>query len=245
MAGVLAVIPARYGSTRLRAKALMRIGGRTLVERVLAGVVGSPVDRVIVATDHEEIARVVRSAGGEAWMTPPELPSGTDRVAYVARQLPEYHLVLNVQGDDPLVGPDMIGSLVEALEGDPSCQLAVLAKRIEREEEVSSPSVVKMVFDLNMRALYFSRSPIPYPRNRNDRWYKHIGPYAYRRSLLMEFASWEVTPLERVESLEMLRVLEMGRSIKCVITERDTIEIDTEEDVRALEEYLRDRGELD
>ena len=102
-----------------------------------------------------------------------------------------------------------------------------------------------MVFDLNMRALYFSRSPIPYPRNRNDRWYKHIGPYAYRRSLLMEFASWEVTPLERVESLEMLRVLEMGRSIKCVITERDTIEIDTEEDVRALEEYLRDRGELD
>lgn len=235
----LAVIPARYGSTRLKAKALLEIGGMTLVERVLRGVSASCVDRVIVATDDERIAEVVRGAGGEAWMTPSDLPSGTDRVAYVARELPEYQVVLNVQGDDPLVGPDMIGSLLGALEEDQEAGLAVLAKRIEREEELSSPSIVKMVFDSRMRALYFSRSLIPYPRNQGGVWYKHIGPYAYRRDLLLRFASWEVTPLEGVESLEMLRVLENGFPIKCVITQRDTIEIDTEEDVRALEEYLR------
>ncbi|EHM09643.1 3-deoxy-D-manno-octulosonate cytidylyltransferase [Thermanaerovibrio velox DSM 12556] len=242
MSKALAVIPARYGSTRLKAKALLEIGGMTLVERVFRGVAQSSVDRVIVATDHEEIARVVREAGGEAWMTPSELPSGTDRVAYVASRLPEYPVVLNVQGDDPLVGPDMIGLLLSALEEDPEAGLAVLAKRIEKEEELSSPSIVKMVFDRRMRALYFSRSLIPYPRNDGGVWYKHIGPYAYRRDLLLKFASWEVTPLERVESLEMLRVLENGFPIKCVITERDTIEIDTGDDVRALEEYLLRQG---
>lgn len=115
-------------------------------------------------------------------------------MAYVARRTPDYDLVLNVQVDDPLVGPDLIDPLVEALERDPSSQLAVLAKRIDREEEIDSPHVVKVVFDQNGRALYFSRSRIPYPRTEHRDWYKHIGPYAYRRAFLLEFASWEPPP---------------------------------------------------
>ena len=235
----LAVIPARYGSTRLPGKALLPVGGIPLVVRVLRQVVRcARVDRVVVATDEQRVADAVAREGREAWMTPSELPTGGDRVAYVARRLEGYDLVLNVQVDDPLVGPDMIDPLVEALEADPACPLAVLAKRIDREEEIDSPHVVKLVFDRNGRALYFSRSRIPYPRTEHRDWYKHIGPYAYRRDFLLDFASWEPTPLERAESLEMLRVLERGYPIRCVVTPRDTIEIDTPEDLAALEAHL-------
>ena len=240
----LAVIPARYGSTRLPGKALLPVGGVPLVVRVLRQVLRCRrVDRVVVATDDRRIAEAVEAEGREALLTPSDLPTGGDRVAYVARRTPDYDLVLNVQVDDPLVGPDLIDPLVEALEKDPSSQLAVLAKRIDREEEIDSPHVVKVVFDQNGRALYFSRSRIPYPRTEHRDWYKHIGPYAYRRAFLLEFASWEPTPLERAESLEMLRVLERGHAIRCVPAERDTIEIDTPEDVRALEEYLAREGD--
>lgn len=235
----LAVIPARYASTRLPAKPLINIAGVPLVVRVFQNVRKCrTVDRVIVATDDERIVEAVQSCGGEAMMTPPELPSGGDRVAYVAERIPS-EFVLNVQGDDPLVGSDMIDPLVEALVNDDSVKLAVLAKKIEREEEVSAKDIVKMVFDRSGRALYFSRSPIPYPRNDGGVWYKHIGPYGWRRDFLLDFSKWAQTPLEKTESLEMLRVLEMGYSIRCVETRRDTIEIDTPEDVERLEKYLK------
>ena len=175
-------------------------------------------------------------------MTPPDLPSGGDRVAWVAARR-KAEIVLNIQVDDPFVGPDFISPLVDALKSDSSSSLAVLAKRIDREEEIDNPNIVKMVFDRSFRALYFSRSRIPYPRNAATDYYKHIGPYAYRRDFLLDFASWEPTPLERAESLEMLRVLERGHAIRCVPVERDTIEIDTLEDVRALEEYLAREGD--
>lgn len=235
----LAVIPARYASTRLPGKPLIPIAGIPLVIRVLSNVMScAAVDRVVVATDDERIADVVRSRGGEAVMTPPELPSGGDRVAFVARRIPSDY-VLNVQVDDPLVGGDMIDPLVRALEADPSVMLALLAKKIERMEEVEAKDTVKMVFDRNGRGLYFSRSPIPYPRNAGGVWYKHIGPYGWRRDFLLEFSTWEQTPLERTESLEMLRVLEMGYSLKCVVTERDTIEIDTPDDLLRIEGYFQ------
>lgn len=244
MKNTLAVIPARYGSTRLPAKAVLPIGGLPLVVRVLKQAQRCrTVDRVLVATDDVRIADLVSEYGGEAMMTPEDLESGGDRVAFVARSLPGYDIVLNIQVDDPLVGPDMVNPLVEAVSADPSVSLALLAKEIEKPEEIDSPNIVKMVFTEEMKALYFSRSRIPYPRNPGAKYFKHIGPYAYRRDFLLEFAEWPQTPLERVESLEMLRVLERGHSIRCVLTKRDTIEIDTADDVVALERYLREFGD--
>jgi len=235
----LAVIPARFASTRLPGKPLVEIGGVPLILRVLRGVKKcSCVDRVIVATDDERIASLVEDDGGTAMMTPEDLPSGGDRVAWVAQRIPS-RIVLNVQGDDPLVGPDMIEPLVSALKEDDQTRLALLVKKIERPEEVKDPNIVKAVFDKKGRALYFSRSPIPHPRSSSAAvWYKHIGPYAWQRDFLLEFSSLPQTPLEQAESLEMLRVLERGHAIRCVPAPRDTIEIDTPDDVKRLEAFL-------
>lgn len=238
----LAVIPARFASTRLPGKPLVSIAGVPLVVRVLRQMQRClSVDRIIVAADDERIAETVRRAGGECMLTPPELPSGGDRVAWISGRIPS-EIVLNVQVDDPLVGHDMIDPLVAAF-SDRDTQLALLAKRIEKIEEIGSPDIVKMVFDRAGRALYFSRSPIPYERNAGAVFYKHIGPYCWRRDFLLEFFSWVQTPLEKTESLEMLRVLEKGYSIKCVPVERDTIEIDTPRDIEALERYLAVNGD--
>ncbi len=232
----LAVIPARYASTRLPGKPLLPIAGVPLVLRVLEQVRKCGVDRIIVATDDMRIADTVENAGGEAMLSPPELPSGGDRVAWVSERIPS-KIVLNIQVDDPLVGPDMIDPLIGAL-ADEGTALALLAKRIENEREIESPNIVKMAFDLNHRALYFSRSPIPYARTPGATYYKHIGPYAWKREFLLQFSRWRQTPLEKSESLEMLRVLENGHSIRCIPVARDTIEIDTPEDVAALEALL-------
>ncbi|MDR3076274.1 MAG: 3-deoxy-manno-octulosonate cytidylyltransferase [Synergistaceae bacterium] len=238
----LAVIPARLGSTRLPEKPLIKLAGRELVLRVLDGVRGaSLVDRVIVATDDERVASVVRAEGGEAMLTPCELPTGSDRVAFAARQIPS-RFVLNVQGDDPLISGAMIDSMINALKRDEGAGLAVLAKKIDKPDEIKRDSIVKMVFDGSGRALYFSRSPIPFVRDtaRQADSFKHIGPYAWRREALFEFASWEQTPLERAESLEMLRMLERGRTIMCIPTDKDSIEIDTPDDILMFERYLKE-----
>ena len=238
----LAVIPARLGSTRLPEKPLIKLAGRELVLRVLDGVRGaSLVDRVIVATDDERVASVVRSDGGEAMITPRELPTGSDRVAFAARQI-HSRFVLNVQGDDPLVSGVMIDSMIKALKNCEETGLAVLAKKIDKPDEIKRDSVVKIVFDGSGKALYFSRSPIPFVRDpaRQADSFKHIGPYAWRRETLFEFASWEQTPLERAESLEMLRMLERGRTIMCIPTDTDSIEIDTPEDILMFERYLKE-----
>jgi 3-deoxy-manno-octulosonate cytidylyltransferase (CMP-KDO synthetase) len=233
----LAVIPARYASTRLPGKPLIPVAGVPLVLRVLEQVRKcDSVDRIIVATDDNRIADVVENAGGETLLTPSELPSGGDRVAWVSERIPS-KIVLNIQVDDPLVGPDMIDPLVAAIL-DEGAALALLAKRIENEQEIESPNIVKMVFDKNQRALYFSRSPIPYPRTPGAAYYKHIGPYAWKREFLLQFSSWSQTPLETAESLEMLRVLENGYPIRCIPVARDTIEIDTPEDVAAFEALI-------
>jgi 3-deoxy-manno-octulosonate cytidylyltransferase (CMP-KDO synthetase) len=175
-------------------------------------------------------------------MTPAELRTGSDRTAYVSRLIPS-KFVINVQGDDPMVCAAVIDPMIEALVSDTGIKLAVLAKIIDDPKDVPRDSIVKMVFDEEHRALYFSRSPIPFPRNPGANYYKHIGPYAWRREALLDFASSGQTPLERSEDLEMLRVLEKGHSIKCIATDRDSVEIDTPDDVRAFEEYLRRRGD--
>ena len=238
----LAVIPARTASTRLPEKPLLKLAGRELVLRVLDGVrSSSQVDKTVVATDDERVARLVESEGGEAVMTPSELPTGSDRVAFVAREIAS-RFVLNVQGDDPMVSKDVIDPMIEALRGDAAAGLAVLAKKIDNPEEKERASIVKMVFDNDKRALYFSRSPIPFARDPHaaPEYYKHIGPYGWRREALFEFSSWAPTPLEKAESLEMLRILEHGRTIKCILTEQDSIEIDTPDDVRQFERYIEE-----
>lgn len=235
----LAVIPARMASTRLPGKPLVEVGGVPLILRVSRNVRAcSCVDRVIVATDDERIAATVEADGGEAMMTPEDMPSGGDRVAWVSRRVPS-RFVVNVQGDDPLVGPDMIEPIVAALREDSDTRLALLVRRIEKKEEVEDPNIVKAVFDVSGRALYFSRSPVPHPRQASGAvWYKHIGPYAWRRDFLLDFAAGAQTPLEVAESLEMLRVLERGYTIRCVPAPRDTIEIDTPGDLERIEAFL-------
>jgi 3-deoxy-manno-octulosonate cytidylyltransferase (CMP-KDO synthetase) len=238
----LAVIPARLGSSRLQAKPLLKLLGRELVLWVLNGVRASRmVDRTIVAADDERVVSIVESAGGEAMMTPSGLPTGTDRVAYVARRIPS-RFVLGVQCDDPMVDAGVVDPMIDALASDDSIGLALLAKRIDDPSEAARDSIVKMVFGLDHNALYFSRSPIPFARGRAAACFKHIGPYAWRREELFRFASLPQTPLEISESLEMLRLLEHGGTIRCIETETDSIEIDTPEDARMFEERAMGRA---
>ncbi|MDR1482178.1 MAG: 3-deoxy-manno-octulosonate cytidylyltransferase [Synergistaceae bacterium] len=237
----LAVIPARLGSQRLRAKPLFKLLGRELVLWVLDGVRKSGrIDRVIVAADDDRVVSIVESAGGEAMMTPPSLPTGTDRVAYVAEKIPS-RFVLGVQCDDPMVDAGVTGPMIDALASDSDIGLALLAKKIEDQDEAARDSIVKVVFGLNHNALYFSRAPIPFARGSAAACFKHIGPYAWRREALFRFAALPQTPLEISESLEMLRLLEHGEVIRCIETETDSIEIDTPEDARMFEEYMRGR----
>jgi 3-deoxy-manno-octulosonate cytidylyltransferase (CMP-KDO synthetase) len=240
----LAVIPARLGSQRLRAKPLQKLLGRELVLWVLDGVRKScKIDRVIIAADDERVTSIVESAGGEAMMTPSDLPTGTDRVAYVAERIPS-RFVIGVQCDDPMVDAGVIDPMIDALASSGDIGLALLAKRIEDRDEMSRDSIVKMVFGLDHNALYFSRAPIPFVRGPAAACFKHIGPYAWRRETLFRFASLPRTPLEISESLEMLRLLEHGEVIRCIETDTDSIEIDTPEDARMFEEYMRTKRQF-
>lgn len=237
MIETLAVIPARYGSTRLPGKPLVKLSGKELILWTWEGAKKSVLaDRLIVATDHEGIAALVEKSGGEVMMTPSGLSTGNDRVAYVAERVPS-RFVVNVQGDNPLVAPELLDLLIEALKANPEVRLAVPAKRIEHAEEAERNSVAKMVFDENGRALYFSRSVIPFSKDPATVRFKHIGIYAWRRDALFEFASWPQSALEKAESLEMLRLLERGGVIHCVETSADVIEIDTPEDVARFEAF--------
>ena len=238
MIETLAVIPARYASTRLPGKPLVKLCGKELVLWVWEGARRSKsVDRLVVATDCDAIADLVEKAGGEAMMTPAELPTGNDRVAWVADRIPS-RFVLDIQGDDPMVSPEVIDSMSDALRRDSEVTLVVPVKRIDHPEEVERNSVSKVVFDEHWRALYFSRSPIPFSQDPKTPRFKHVGHYGWRREALFRFASHPQTPLEKTESLEMLRVLETGGVIRCVETNIDAIEINTPEDAARFQEFI-------
>ena len=200
----------------------------------------STVSRVIVATDDLRIATRVNDFGGHVRLTKPTHPTGTDRLAEVAATL-DCDIVVNVQGDEPLIDPRAIDQAVAPLVADPSVPMTTLYKRITHPAELDDPNVVKMVVDRGGFALYFSRSPIPYVRNPKGGWpplYRHIGLYAYRRSTLLVLANLEPTPLERAESLEQLRALEHGIRIKAVETEYDSISVDTPQDLEQVRRLL-------
>ncbi len=247
------VIPARYQSSRFPGKPLALIGGKALVERVFERASAARrIDRLVVATDDARIAEAVRAFGGDALMTSPGHASGTDRLAEVARALPA-DLFVNVQGDEPLLDPRDIDDLVECLEQDRSLDMATLADTLLEPEAARDPNVVKVVCDAGGRALYFSRSPIPYVRDpaatgggwpepgrdaSAPPWLRHVGLYAYRRGFLLEFASWSPGVLESLEGLEQLRTLERGRAIRVLKAHGHYQGVDTPADVRAVERAL-------
>lgn len=235
----VAIIPARHGSTRLPAKPLVDLCGKPMVQHVYERTAQARlVHQVIVATDHPAIADAVKSFGGEAIMTPSDLQSGSDRIAYAARLVAGADLIVNVQGDEPLILPDMIDQAITPLLNDRAIVVGTLVKEIHSAEEIANPNIVKAVLDREGNALYFSRSPIPCFRDAAPetwhslhQYYKHIGLYVYRREFLIEYASWPESRLERAERLEQLRILENGYRIHAAVTVHDTIPIDTSDDV--------------
>jgi len=241
---VYGIIPARYGSTRLPAKVLADIAGKPLIQWVYERARKSPsLDRLIVATDDERIAERVKSFKGEVLQTSPTHPSGTDRVCEAARMIQARNedLIVNIQGDQPLFESGMIDEIVNPLREDPVLDMGALVYPIRTAEELANPSVVKVVFDRKGFALYFSRSPIPYVISNSiePRYYKHIGPYAYRMEFLVKFTRMERGRLEQWESLEQLRALEHGYRIKVVETKFDSQEVDTPEDLEKVRKIIK------
>jgi 3-deoxy-manno-octulosonate cytidylyltransferase (CMP-KDO synthetase) len=243
---IVAIIPARYASTRLPAKPLIDLCCKPMIQRVHEQVKQSSlIKRVIVATDHNDIASVV-SKFGEAIMTPADLKSGSDRIAYVAKNLNDADIIVNVQGDEPLIPPQMIDAAIQPLLDDNTIQVATIVKPIATSNELFDSGVVKVVLDKENYALYFSRSPIPYLREETDKnawhkshkFYKHFGIYVFRKNFLLQFTELAETALEQAEKLEQLRILENGFRIKATITEHDSIAVDTAEDADKVRRLL-------
>ena len=233
---VLCVIPARYASTRLPGKPLALIAGKPMIQHVYERACHAVMPQeVVVATDSKIVADAVKEFGGKVMMTSPDHPSGTDRLAQVALSYPDIDVIVNVQGDEPMIPPEVIDRLSQAFADDKDLKMATL-KTLMGEEDYNNPNAVKVVTDQNGYALYFSRSLLPYPRNRKADFkvYKHVGIYAYRRSFLLSYAAYEPTPLEQIEGLEQLRVLENGQRIKVLESKFQGIGIDTQEDLDAI-----------
>lgn len=243
----VAVIPARYASTRLPGKPLISIGGKTMIERVWERARQAQlVSKVIVATDDERIASAVRSFGGEVALTRADHRSGTERVAEVAASHADAEILVNVQGDMPLIDPAAIDAAIEALREDESVSMATLAVPISNTAEIMDPNVVKTVVDFDGNALYFSRAPIPWVRDRGGpvhaKHLKHLGLYVFRREALLDFATFPQGDLERIEQLEQLRWLENGNRIRVAEIEHESVEVDTPEDVKKVERMLASRA---
>lgn len=240
----LCVIPARYASTRLPGKPLADICGKPMICRVLerASRAAKPA-KTLVATDDARIYEAVTADGGEAMMTRADHPTGTDRLAEVAAAYPAMDVIVNVQGDEPLIEPSLIDDLAALFEEDPELPMATVMTRIESEEEQKNPNNVKVVVDRQGYALYFSRSLLPYPRKKTGNpVFKHIGIYAYRRDFLLAYARLAPTPLEQAESLEQLRALENGCRIRVLETQSRFVGVDTPEDLALVNELYRKMG---
>ena len=233
----LAIIPARFASTRLPGKPLLDLGGQPMIQRVYTAVQSCPeIDRVIVATDDERIMEAVKSFEGEVALTQVQHPSGTDRVAEVATAIPEAKWVVNVQGDEPFIQADQIAAVVKALKA--GAPIATLGRIIDTKEALFSPHVVKLVRNAQGQALYFSRQPIPYLRQLDkEDWLaagqhiQHLGLYGFQRDVLLELTQLPTGQLEEAESLEQLRWLAAGYPIQVALTEQAAFGIDTPEDL--------------
>lgn len=244
----LGLIPARYASTRFPGKPLVDLGGQTMIQRVVQQARRAGLARVVVATDDDRIADHVRGFGGEVVLTRADHPSGTDRLAEAYETLgADFDVVVNIQGDEPFIRPEQIAAVLDCFARDPAAELATLVRRIDSAENLFSPHVVKCVQDAHGRALYFSRQPIPYQRDRpaaewlgHHAYWQHLGLYAYRPATLRRITQLPPSSLERTESLEQLRWLENGLPIHVAITEFASIGIDTPEDLARARQLLLD-----
>ncbi|REJ79528.1 MAG: 3-deoxy-manno-octulosonate cytidylyltransferase [Acidobacteria bacterium] len=259
---VIAIIPARLSSERLPGKLLLEVGGKPVILHTLESVgKARTVNRVIAAVDHEDLFRAAESAGFEAVMTSADHPSGSDRIAEVASSIEGDAVIVNVQGDEPLISPSVIDLAVEALLNDKGSDISTTCEAIESAREVVSPDVVKVVSDSEGRALYFSRAPIPYPRDEvrkhgsletallNDpelcsAFCKHTGLYVFRKDALLKFTALEPSPAEVSERLEQLRALENGLKIRVVEVEDRSIGIDTAEDLERFRKLVEGGEEV-
>ncbi len=240
-AKVLGVIPARLDSTRLPRKMLADIGGNPLIYHTWKRAMAAKcLGELVVATDSLEIERVVKAFGGSAVMTSPDCRSGSDRVAEAALLFPRADIVVNIQGDEPLLPREAIDAAVDILTRDTSAHMATVAVPCTDEEDIENPTNVKVTIDIAGNALYFSRARIPYPRHQAS-YLKHIGLYAFRRDFLLAFPSLAQTPLERAESLEQLRVLEHGYKIKVAIGDFISIGVDTQADLERVTDIMGGR----
>lgn len=257
---VIAIIPARYASTRLEGKLLLPINGKPLILHTLGQAEkAKSINRVIVATDSEEILQIVHAHGYEAVLTSEKHQSGSDRIAEVAETLPENSIIVNVQGDEPMIPPTTIEKAVEVLLNDESVVMSTTCEKIEDFRDVLSPDVVKVVTDENGFALYFSRLPIPFPRDavkkygslenalQNElaltaNYRKHTGLYVYRCEFLLKYTKMAQSHLEKTEMLEQIRVLENGCKIKVVEVEESSIGVDTKEDFERVRELIENRN---
>jgi len=246
---VVAIIPARYHSNRFEGKPLAKIAGKPMIQHVYERATEVDlISQVAVATDDERIADCVRGFGGEVVMTSLDHVSGTDRLAEAATllEINEQDVVVNIQGDQPLFDQAVVEQVARPLLDDPALPMSTLIYKIIRPEEIDDPNHVKTVFDVNGLALYFSRASIPFQRNpeepQSPTYYKHLGFYAYRKGFLLTFVGLPEGEWERFEKLEQLRALEYGYRIKVVLTEHDSIEVDTPQDLERVEEMFQRIG---
>ena len=242
-AQVVCIIPSRYESSRFPGKPLADLCGKPMIQHVYERVLrAKSVTFAAVATDDERIFRAVRAFGGRAVMTSPRHRSGTDRIAEAveALELKDDAIVVNIQGDQPLFEPSQVEEVVGPLREDPSIPMSTLIYKIIRDEEITQPNAVKVVFDSRLFALYFSRATVPFVRDRDKRadYYKHHGIYSYRRAFLRTFTAMPEGVLERLEALEQLRALEHGHRIRVVVTPHDSVEVDTPAELERVRRLL-------
>lgn len=250
---VVAILPARWASTRFPGKPLHAIAGKPLIQRVWERTcLAREIDRIIIATDDERIAEAAASFGAEAALTSPAHESGTDRIAEVAQRLANKEgeaisHIINVQGDEPLICPELLDRVATTLRTTPTLSMLTAAHPFAPGEDVSNPNAVKVVLDRHGDALYFSRSPIPYQRDASssadnaDNWpgtLRHLGLYGYSLPFLLQFVQWPPSRLEKIEQLEQLRALENGAKIRVLLTESGSIGVDTPADARHVEQLL-------
>jgi len=245
---VLGVIPARWSSKRFEGKVLAPICGKPMLQHVWErSKIATLLDQVVIACDDQRVFSKAREFGAEAIMTSPALASGTDRIAEAVKNV-DCDIIINIQGDEPLIHPAIVDSLANALIEDEACVMATVIKAIREESDIHNPNVVKVVVDDDSNALYFSRAAIPFNRDAKPfvqaRYFKHLGIYGYRKNFLKVFCELPKSCLEQFEQLEQLRVLEAGYKIKAIETDRDTIGVDTPEDLIRAEKYLKEQGKF-
>lgn len=238
---IVGILPARWGSSRFPGKPLHLIAGKPLIQHVWEQCQRcQTLDSIVIATDDERIRDAALSFGAKVAMTSSDHPTGTDRIAEAVTAVPEATHIINIQGDEPMIDPALVDELAQAMIDDPALPMATAANIIDDAAAIADPNVVKVVLDASNHALYFSRSPIPYFRNTVDGLpvYRHKGIYAYRRDFLEAFVSWPPAAIEQAESLEQLRALANGARIKVILTDDDSIGVDTPEQAALVEQLL-------